>query len=200
MNLRTTVPHLIRKPNRPDPESRIRRPFVVAAMALLAVLVAFAPVAASDDGEIRAFVSSNGTVIIVGELPIDNRADGRAIVRMMDASALESSMDVLIISQERLSRDLTRMMGLSAGTISAGLMDDGTPFLLVLAANDDAVTLAMMAGDELDGEMFAAWTFDLFWDGIDDIDAPFGYVEVPTDDRDTADTDNPFDGLIEGRI
>ena len=200
MNLRTIAPHVINKINRPEPAGRIRRPFVAAAMALLAVLVAFAPVAASDDGEIRAFVSSNGTVIIVGELPIDSRADGRAIVRMMDASALESSMDVLIISQERLSRDLAQMMGLSAGTISAGLMDDGTPFLLVLAANDDAVTLAMMAGDDLDGEMFAAWTFDLFWDGIDDIDAPFGYVEVPTDDRDTADTDNPFDGLIEGRI
>lgn len=200
MNLRTVAPHVINKINRPEPEGRIRRPFAVAAMALLAMLIAFAPVAASDDGEIRAFVSSNGTAIIVGELPIDNRADGRAIVRMMDASALESSMDVLIIEQNPLSRDLTRMMGLSAGTISAGLMDDGTPFLLVLAANDDAVTLAMMAGDDLDGEMFAAWTFDLFWDGIDDIDAPFGYVEVPTDDRDTADTDNPFDDLVEGRI
>lgn len=199
MNLRTIAPHVINKINRPDPAGRIRRPFVAAAMALLAVLVAFAPVAASDDGEIRAFVSSSGTAIIVGELPMDSTSQARSAVRMMDASVIEYSMDVLIISQERLSRDLTRTFDLDAATISAGLMD-GMPFLLLIYAQGDVVTLAMMVGDDLDGEMFAEWTVRLFLTGAEDIAAPFGYVEVPTDDRDTADTDNPFDGLVEGRI
>lgn len=199
MNLRTVAPHVINKINRPEPAGRIRRPFVAAAMALLAVLVAFAPVAASDDGMIRGFVSSSGTAIIVGELPMDSTSQARTAVRMMDASALESSMDVLIIEQNPLSRDLTRTFDLDAATISAGLMD-GTPFLLLIYAQGDVVTLAMMAGDDLDGEMFAEWTVRLFLTGAEDIDAPFGYVEVPTDDRDTADTENPFDDLVEGRI
>lgn len=50
MNLRTDTPHVIARPNRPEPEGRIRRPFVAAALALLLMLTAFGHAGASGKG------------------------------------------------------------------------------------------------------------------------------------------------------
>lgn len=173
----------------------LRTILIMIAIAIIAPSVAVASDTGGFDTE-RYFASRDGrTMIAVGEIDFDDPYIAAAVVDLMTPREVEAAMGGIVLKQEPMPIEQQRFFGLDAMTLTAGMLPDGTAYLLAIFAKDGVTGLAMMAGDDLDGGAFAEWTVVLFADGAEHVSAPIGFSEL-TDDADS----DVFDALTGGSI